>query len=118
MKRAIPLPVAVARKFNRPLTLDQAQELDDVFLRPSHVQRYAGRDSPLQKVVGIGGHGPVGRLLLLGCGHWREIRDWDLGRLVGNKPEQRQARCGLCRLGYEPEPPDLARATALSSKKS
>jgi hypothetical protein len=92
-----------------PLTMDEAQKLRSVDLRPSMVQRYAGRGSPLRPIVALGQLGPLGRWALLSCGHWREIRDYDLIpiRRDGRK-QPTKARCGCCRLGYLPDPADLA----------
>jgi hypothetical protein len=63
--------------------------------------RHAGAGAPLRAITGLGGAGPVGRLVKLACGHWREIRDYDLMPLLGRKRPVR-ARCGLCREGIEP----------------
>jgi hypothetical protein len=94
------------------LTLDEAQALPTVQLRPSHVQRYAGAGAPLRRIVGVCGHGAIGRVVLLACGHHREIRDWTIMPLMGRERPV-QARCGCCRLGYLPDPDALRRAHQL-----
>lgn len=96
------------------LTLDEAQELDRVQLRPSHVQRHAGAGSPLRAIVAIGRPGPIGRWTLLACGHWREIRDFDIMPAMGRR-RPISARCGCCRLGYLPAPADLAAARSMEA---
>jgi hypothetical protein len=83
------------------MTLDEAQQLDDVMRRPSYLQRYPGPGAPLQAIVGIGRAGPVGRFVHLACGHWREITSYDLMPVMGRK-QPVSARCGLCRDGVEP----------------
>lgn len=97
------------------LTLDEAQELPQVHLRPSHVQRYCGKKSPLRRIVGCGGHGIVGFMVLLECGHWRDVFNLDIRIMLGQRrPES--ARCGLCRLGYVPDGNDKQNADALMRK--
>lgn len=83
------------------MTLEEAQQQDVVHLRPSYLQRYPGPGAPLRAIVGLGGHGPVGRYVRLACRHWREITHYDLLPVMGRKPPTR-ARCGLCREGIEP----------------
>jgi hypothetical protein len=81
------------------LSLDEAQELADVRLRPSYVQRYAGPGSPLRSIVAVRSGDSFGRWVSLSCGHMRAIRDWDLMPVMGRKRPS-AARCGCCRLGY------------------
>jgi hypothetical protein len=96
------------------LTLQEAQTLPDIQLRPSYVQRYAGAGSPLRPIVGLGRHGSFGQWTLLKCGHWREIRDYNIAPALGrNRPKA--SRCGCCRLGYLPTPEDKARAEELTA---
>jgi hypothetical protein len=87
------------------LSLAEAQALPKVQLRPSHVQRHCGPGSPLRPIVGVGEHGWV----LLGCGHWRQIRDWGI---TPPAERPRQSRCGCCRLGYQAHPADKRTAEA------
>jgi hypothetical protein len=97
------------------LTLEEAQELDRLELRPSHVQRYAGAGSPMRAIVGVGGLSCFGTATLLECGHWREIRDYALMPLMGRK-RPTKARCGCCRLGYLPRPSDTVRVAELVAR--
>lgn len=94
------------------LRLAEAQALPDFKLRPSHVQRHCGSKSPLRRIVGVGKLGVIGRWALLDCGHWREIRDYDLQPALGRKIPRRAA-CGCCRLNYQPEALDKAHAEML-----
>lgn len=94
------------------LTLAEAQELETVRLRPSYVERYCGPGSPARRIVGVAGCGPVGRRVLLECGHMREIRDYDFMPLLKRK-QPTSARCGCCRLNYLAEPARLAEAERL-----
>jgi hypothetical protein len=77
------------------LSIAEAQELDTVQLRPSHVQRHAGPGSPLRRITHIAMHDWV----LLDCEHWRYIRDFNIMPTMGRKRPS-SARCGCCRLGY------------------
>lgn len=95
-----------------PMTLDDAQKLAKVTLRPSHVQRHCGPGSPLRQIAGIGELGSIGRWVLLACGHMREIRDYDLYPSMG-RPKPRWARCGCCRLNYLANDDDVAEAKRL-----
>ena len=95
------------------VTLEQAQQHPQVQRRPSYLQRYAGPGAPLVDIVGLGGLGVFGRWVLLRCGHWREIRDYDLLPLLGRAHPVR-ARCGLCREGIAPAAADLETALRLS----
>lgn len=95
------------------LTLAEAQDLDNVERRPSYVQRYCGSGSPRRAIVGIAGLDAFGRRVLLDCGHYRVIRDFDLMPALGRKPPT-AARCGCCRLGYLAEPADLATVERLT----
>ena len=97
------------------MTLEEAQQLDRLELRPSHVQRYAGAGSPMRRIVGVAGQGCVGTYVLLSCGHWREIRDYLIMPAMGRK-RPTSARCGCCRLGYLPRPADTARVAELLDK--
>lgn len=95
------------------LSLDAAQELAAVYLRPSHVQRHCGSGSPARKIVYHGKLGPIGRWLLLECGHWREVRDFQLRQCLG-LPLPKRSRCGCCRLGYRPTEIDRRTAERLT----
>jgi hypothetical protein len=83
------------------MKMDEAQALPDVGRRPSHLQRHPGPGAPLRRITAEGRLGPIGRWVLLECGHWREIIHYDLLPLEGKKKPAR-ARCGLCRDGIEP----------------
>ena len=96
------------------LTLDEAQALEVVQLRPSYVQRYAGPGAPLREIVGVAGYGSFGRWVLLECGHYREIRDYGMQALTGKKVPTK-SRCGCCRLNYAPRAADVAKAEELKS---
>jgi hypothetical protein len=96
------------------LTLEEAQQLECVQLRPSHVQRHCGAGSPMRPIVGVGRLGPIGTWVLLDCGHWREIRDYNIAPMLGRKRPV-QARCGCCRLNYLPRPSDLVRVAELTT---
>ena len=96
------------------ITLEEAQQRAEVQRRPSYLQRYAGPGSPLVEIVGVGGLGPLGRFVLLRCGHWREIRDYDLLPIIGRAHPER-ARCGLCHEGIAPAAADLETAARLAS---
>ena len=95
------------------MTLEEAQEIKPFQLKPSFVQRYCGPGSPKWHIVGIGEAGQLGRWVLLSCGHWRELRDYDVQPALGRK-RPRRAGCGCCRLGYVPNPADLVRAQELA----
>ncbi len=95
------------------VSIGEAQQRADVQRRPSYLQRYAGADAPQRSIVGLGSQGCLGRWVLLGCGHWREIRDFDLLPALGRSQPQR-ARCGLCRERIAPAAADLAEAQRLA----
>jgi hypothetical protein len=78
------------------LTIEQAQALRDLRLRPSHVQRHPVPGSPMRTILSVHDATKYGRMVRLVCGHDREIRDYDLH----NKPKS--ARCGCCKLNYGP----------------
>jgi hypothetical protein len=86
------------------LTIEQAEALRSWKLRPSYVQRNPGPGSPMRVIKDVlHATGDHGRMVRLVCGHYRDIREYDLH----NKPKS--ARCGCCKLGYEPpdvEPPE------------
>jgi hypothetical protein len=58
-------------------------------------QMYSGRTAPLRLIVGVGDQGVVGQWVLLECGHWRQIRDYNIMPAMGRKRPVR-ARCGPC----------------------
>jgi len=93
-------------------TLEEAQADPDVHKRPSHLQRYCGPGSPAHAIVGLGELGALGRWALLACGHWREIRDWDLMPAMGRK-RPTKARCGCCRMQIKPRARDVQAAADL-----
>jgi hypothetical protein len=95
-------------------TQDEAQADPDVRRRPSYLQRNAGPGAPLRNIVGLGGLGVIGRWTLLECGHWREIRDYDLAPILGRK-RPTKARCGCCRDRIEPRPDDAAKAAQFAT---
>ena len=95
------------------VSIDEAQQRADVQRRPSYLQRYAGAGAPLMSIVGLGRQGCLGRWVLLRCGHWREIRDYDLLPALGRSRPQ-HARCGLCRERIAPAAADLAEAERLA----
>ena len=97
------------------MTLEAAQQLEDVQLRPSYVQCYAGPGAPKQAIVGRGSAHPVGQAVLLACGHFRIIRDWGILPAMGRKRPQRAA-CGLCRLRYAPRQCDADEVERLRSE--
>lgn len=102
------------------LTLAEAQELPQVSLRPSYVQRYSGPGAPLRAIVGLGGYGAIGRWVLLACGHWRESRghgaDGLAAYLNNGKAYPKSARCGCCRLGYLPNAKDVEQVARLAAE--
>lgn len=65
-----------------------------VGLRPN-ARTYSGGTAPLRTIEGVGDAGPVGRWVLLECGHWRQIRDYDIMPLLNRKRPLR-ARCAVC----------------------
>jgi hypothetical protein len=101
------------------LTLAEAQELPDVDRRPSHVQRYSGKGSPLRAIVALGAYGSVGRFVLMECGHWKDSRAYGADGFwavsVGRKLPTK-TRCGCCRLGYLPSPVDVETVRAFQAK--
>jgi hypothetical protein len=87
----------------------EAERESDLSRRPAQLARYAGPGAPLRRIVGLGGSGAIGKRVLLLCGHWREIRDWEVMPLLGRQ-RPASARCGLCRAHIRPRPADAAQA--------
>jgi hypothetical protein len=84
------------------LTMAEAQKRADVQLRPSHLQRYAGTNSPKRAIVGYLKPGSLGAWMLLDCGHPKDVRDWFTLPMRGRK-RPTHARCGCCRERIRPD---------------
>ena len=84
------------------LTMAEARTRADVTLRPAHLQRYSGTDSPKRLIVGEMGPGALGAWLLLECGHPRDLRHWYIMPLLGRK-RPTHARCACCRERIQPD---------------
>ena|SRR5690349_10494584 len=96
-------------------SMDEAQAREDVNLRPSMLQRYAGTNSPKRLIVGYLGVGSLGAWLLLECGHPKDVRDWHTKRALG-KPTPTHVRCGCCRERIKPDDRLLAEVERLRNE--
>lgn len=91
------------------ISLEEAQASETVSDRPSYLTRYCGPGAPKRRIVAEGGPGALGTWLLLECGHWRDLRDWETMPALGRR-RPTHTGCGCCRMRIRPAATSVAEA--------